>query len=264
MVPMMVAIGASNTAGLYGEYAADVVYTEVLEDLLRESDGKEFYRFDPGKVLEDGGRVINEGIPGNTTYDIAERLQADLVGYHPEYGIIQAGTNDVGIGIRAFHKLELDDDSTASRQYRYAVRNAISIDGAVEKLAKWISAKIIDIAVTTIGEGIKPVICTIPPYGNIGMATNAPEVHDGARLIMETNQKLYKFAGSPPFILADLHSALVNRNTGFMLPEFSHGDLLHLSTRGQVAVAGVIYSRMSGKKLTIEMPDQRQMYFQPR
>ncbi|HMJ07583.1 MAG TPA: GDSL-type esterase/lipase family protein [Pyrinomonadaceae bacterium] len=77
----IVAFGDSITAPRKGV----VVYSKVLED--------EFKR----KNLDI--RVINSGVPGNTTAIAKERFEKDVLAHRPNVVIIQFGTNDAAVDV---------------------------------------------------------------------------------------------------------------------------------------------------------------------
>jgi len=77
----IVAFGDSTTAPRKNV----VVYTKVLED--------EFKQKDPDI------RVINSGVPGNTTEIARERFEKDVLAHKPDVVIVQFGTNDAAVDV---------------------------------------------------------------------------------------------------------------------------------------------------------------------
>lgn len=63
------------------------------------------YPFSPSESwVEDlrratGWKVINSGIPGDTWWDMLQRMERDVLGYKPDTVLAMAGTNDVYIGL---------------------------------------------------------------------------------------------------------------------------------------------------------------------
>ncbi len=81
----IVAFGDSTTAPREVDGQPLVVYADVLRKDL------------PGKGVD--ARVINAGVPGNTTDDARKRFQHDVLAKNPDLVVVQFGANDSAIDV---------------------------------------------------------------------------------------------------------------------------------------------------------------------
>ena len=86
--------------GLFG--AIGKSYVGIVDGLLRATD--------PTLHL----RMINMGIGGNTSRDLAARWQTDVLDLAPDYVTVLIGINDVW---RHFDGLEFSDDLSSEKEY---------------------------------------------------------------------------------------------------------------------------------------------------
>ena len=131
------------------------------------------------------------GISGQTTSEMLVRFRQDVIGLHPKYVVILAGTNDVAMNNGY---IELDN----------VLGNLISMC----ELAKV--------------NGIRPVLCSVLPSTGFGWR---PEVKDAASKIEKLNTMIRSYAESEKIPYVDYHSALKNDEGG--LPAAYSGDGVH-------------------------------------
>lgn len=94
----IVAFGDSTTAPRTVEGEALVVYSDLLPELLADSD----------IVAE----VVNAGIGGNTTAHAQKRFENDVLDANPDWVVIQFGLNDAAVDVsygRSGPRVELED-----------------------------------------------------------------------------------------------------------------------------------------------------------
>lgn len=111
--------------------------------------------------LQTGIRLINSGVVDNTTKQMKDRFDTDVLQYHPQYCIIQGGLNDLA--------KYFDSETTDKDDY--------SMDKIIERLA--------DICNTCRKNNIIPIIMStpagVPSYATGDWKTNAEQAIDGLR-----------------------------------------------------------------------------------
>lgn len=131
------------------------------------------------------------GISGQTTSEMLVRFRQDVIGLHPKYVVILAGTNDIAMN-NGFIELE------------NVLGNLISMC----ELAK--------------ANRIRPILCSVTPSAGFGWR---PEIKDAASRIEKLNGMIKAYAESEKIPYVDYHSALKDENGG--LPATYSGDGVH-------------------------------------
>ena len=134
---------------------------------------------------------ICRGISGQTTSEMLVRFRQDVIGLHPKYVVILAGTNDIAMN-NGFIALE------------NVLGNLISMC----ELAK--------------ANRIRPILCSVTPSAGFGWR---PEIKDAASRIEKLNGMIKAYAESEKIPYVDYHSALKDENGG--LPATYSGDGVH-------------------------------------
>ncbi|MCY0910842.1 SGNH/GDSL hydrolase family protein [Massilia antarctica] len=157
--------------------------------------------------------VRNSGISGNTTIDMAARIDTDLLALQPQYCFFLGGTNDVGTDV----------------PYATTIANYS------------------DMFARILGAGISLIIGTITPRGFSGM-TQARLMN-----MMALNTWLQNFsARTPGVILVDLyrqmldHTDLTSTSQGQPVAAWFDGALLHPIAAGAVQMGYAISRQLDG------------------
>lgn len=156
--PVVVAAGASMTRGTLG---ADWVGT------LRSRP--EFA----------GHRFVNAGINGNTSGDLRERAETDIIACHPDAVLILVGTNDVRDGI-------------AVDTYR------ANLTAMVDRITTETSAEVALISVPPLGEDLGAEINHRLTEYNRAVAEVAADARAGYLPFHERIAELLRHRGNPP------------------------------------------------------------------
>ena len=110
------------------------------------------------------------------------RFTADVINLHPKAVVIMAGTNDVAHNI-------------------YWVEPGKVVDNVV---AMCFLAR---------ANGIVPIISSIPPCAAFRWN---PEIKNAARTIVDINKKLRAYADANGIVYVDYHTALADKQNGFL------------------------------------------------
>jgi lysophospholipase L1-like esterase len=222
-----VAFGDSITWGkmrmndLEGEYHPELAYPEQMRSLLASSYGPAY--------------PVNLGIPGNTTFDGTDRIDADLAANPGIYFLLMLGTNDV-------------------------IFNWFSVDSSLENIEYMISA--------AEAKGMRVIISTIPPRkdslgGLLFVQNNIAGLNAGIR----------DLAARRKIGFVDTHTAFMNANPpeGWKsLLEDVVGN--HPSPAGQVVIAKLFAFSLEAfppalpagvTALPAPRPGQEPFYWQP-
>jgi lysophospholipase L1-like esterase len=152
--------GTIRMEGLDGDYHPELAYPERMKEALSAFYGPAY--------------PINLGVPGETTYDGALRVDGDLAGLSALCFVLMMGTND-------------------------CIKNLFSVDSSLENLAY-----IIDSAA---GRGMKVIVSTIPPrkddFGDL------PRVQDN---IAAFNLATGELAAEKGIGFIDTHGAFMAAN----------------------------------------------------
>ncbi len=174
--------------GRYAQANEDVTFTPkavFMGDSITDGwDDK-----DQGFFTDNG--FVCRGISGQTTSEMLVRFRQDVIGLHPKYVVILAGTNDIAMNNGY---IELDN----------ALGNIISMC----ELAR--------------ANRIKPILCSVTPSAGFGWR---PEIKDAASRIEELNGMIKAYAESEKIPYVDYHSVLRDENGG--LPAEYSGDGVH-------------------------------------
>ena len=122
------------------------------------------------------------GIGGQTSAQMLMRFTADVINLHPKAVVIMAGTNDVA-------------------HNTYWVEPGKVVDNVVAMchLAR--------------ANGIVPIISSIPPCA--AFVWN-PEIKNAAQTIVDINKKLRAYAEANGIVYVDYHTALADKQNGFL------------------------------------------------
>ena len=122
------------------------------------------------------------GIGGQTSAQMLMRFTADVINLHPKAVVIMAGTNDVAHNI-------------------YWVEPGKVVDNVV---AMCLLAR---------ANGIVPIISSIPPCAAFRWN---PEIKNAAQTIVDINKKLRAYADANGIVYVDYHTALADKQNGFL------------------------------------------------
>jgi lysophospholipase L1-like esterase len=154
--------------------------------------------------LGGGWRVIEKRGDADTTDQMLARFDADVIAYHPTFVIILAGTAHLepGVGPKA-------------------------VEPNIAKMCERARAN-----------GIKPVMCTIPPDNEAGVSI---------AWVNELNTWVQSYARSQGYDVIDFY-ALLNDPLypGHMLTTYSSGDGIHPNDAGYRAMGAYVPLRIFG------------------
>ena len=122
------------------------------------------------------------GIGGQTSAQMLMRFTADVINLHPKAVVIMAGTNDVA-------------------HNTYWVDPGKVVDNVV---AMCLLAR---------ANGIVPIISSIPPCAAFRWN---PEIKNAAQTIVDINKKLRAYADANSIVYVDYHTALADKQNGFL------------------------------------------------
>lgn len=196
--PSVVAIGDSETYGRGLDRGQD--YPAQLQNIL-------------------GWQVTNAGVSGQTTREMLNRFQTDVVAAHPTYAIITGGENDIYFGY---------DLSTQDASY-----NIDAPTGA--------KANLISMVAQAKAAGIKPVIGIMLPHGTI---ETVPARETAMYALIAWERSYFAAQGIQ---VADFYKALEDTNhPGYSVPAYNI-DLLHPSAMGAQVMAQTAAQVLSSK-----------------
>ena len=129
-----------------------------------------------------GHNYCGRGIGGQTSTQMLARFTADVINLRPKAVVIMAGTNDVAQNI-------------------YWVEPDRVVDNVV---AMCFLAR---------ASGIVPIISSIPPCAAFRWN---PEIKNAAQTIVDINKKLRAYADANGIVYVDYHTALADKQNGFL------------------------------------------------
>ncbi|MGZ4904889.1 MAG: GDSL-type esterase/lipase family protein, partial [Halobacteriota archaeon] len=142
-----------------------------------------------------GWTVIDKGVGGDATAGMLARFNADVIANHPRFVVICAGTAALGQG-------------EGTQQIESNIAKMCGLAGA---------------------NGIKPVLCTIPPR----------EDNNGAYIqsVNDINSWVKTYAAGKGYNVIDFYALLDNpANPGHYRMQYSSGDEEHPNTQGYQAM----------------------------
>lgn len=122
------------------------------------------------------------GIGGQTSAQMLMRFTAEVINLHPKAVVIMAGTNDVAHNI-------------------YWVEPGKVVDN------------IVVMCLLARANGIVPIISSIPPCAAFRWN---PEIKNAAQTIVDINKKLRAYADANGIVYVDYHTALADKQNGFL------------------------------------------------
>lgn len=154
--------------------------------------------------LGSGWKVIAKRGDADTTDQMLERFDTDVIAYHPTFVIILAGTAHLEPGV-----------------------GPKKVEPSIAKMCERARAN-----------GIKPVLCTIPPDNEDGVSI---------AWVNELNTWIKSYARSQGHGVIDFY-ALLNDPTdpGHMLKEYSSGDRIHPNDAGYQAMGAYVPLKIFG------------------
>ena len=156
--------------------------------------------------LGPGWTVIGKGVGGDPTVGMLSRFNADVIANHPQYVVICAGTAAMGCG-----------------------------EGPQQIGAN--IAKMCDIAAAN---GIKPVLCTIPPRED-NNGVYVPSVND-------VNAWVKIYAAAKGYSVIDFYALLNDpAHPGHYLTQYSAGDGVHPNAQGYQAMGNYVPLTIFGR-----------------
>ncbi|MGZ4944353.1 MAG: GDSL-type esterase/lipase family protein [Halobacteriota archaeon] len=149
--------------------------------------------------LGSGWTVIDKGVGGDTTAGMLSRFNADVIANHPQFVVICAGTAALGHG-------------TGSQQIEPSIAMMCNL---------------------AVANGIRPVLCTIPPREN----NNGVYIQS----VNELNAWVKTYAASQGYDVIDFYSLLNDpANSWHYLKLYSSGDGIHPSSQGYQAMGAYV------------------------
>ncbi len=164
----------NNDWAQYSRYAEanGKVFISPRAVLMGDSITDNWAKLDPDWLRDHG--LLGRGISGQTTSQMLARFRNDVIELHPEYVVILAGINDIGQN-NGFIKLT-------------------NVYGNIASMAELAAA-----------HGIKPILCTVLPAGEIFWRR---EVGDPRPAIDSLNTMIKGLAAVKGYPLVDYHSAM--------------------------------------------------------
>ncbi|MGZ4918559.1 MAG: SGNH/GDSL hydrolase family protein, partial [Halobacteriota archaeon] len=162
--------------------------------------------------LGPGWTVIDKGKGGDNADQMLARFNTDVVANHPQFVTICAGTAAFGPTMGP----------------------------------KEIEPSIIKMCVLAVANGIKPVLCTIPPYEKYGVYIQS---------VNELNAWVKGYAAAQGYNVIDFYALLNDpANPGHYLTQYSAGDGIHPNTQGYQAMGAYVplkvFATSSSSKLS--------------
>jgi lysophospholipase L1-like esterase len=186
--------GKMRMDGLEGEYHPELAYPAKMVEALQTIYGPAY--------------PVNLGVPGETTFDGARRIEADLAANPGAYFLLMMGTNDVTHG-------------------------AFSVDSIMENIDFIVAA--------AESADLRAIISTIPPRKD-ALGFN-PEVH---QKMLDLNARIAEFAEAKPIGFIDTFGTFMAYDfpDGWRtLLEDSGGN--HPSPAGHLLIAGLFADRLT-------------------
>lgn len=152
---------------------------------------------------------VNKGISGQTTQQILERFNEDVIDVKPEIVVIGGGINDIAENRGAYNEEE-------------TIQNIISM----AELAR--------------NKGIQVILSSLLPAENIPWNPSVTEVPEK---VISLNRKIKDYASQKNVPFTDYYSSLVVDNT--KLPENLTTDGLHLTEEGYTVLEKVLMPVMN-------------------
>ena len=207
MLVLLTANGFAQDWANKAKYAADnarLANTDATNRIVLMGDSiTEFWTKRDPDFFEDKPYLINRGIGGQTTPQMLERFEQDVIALKPKVVVILAGTNDIAGNTGP---ISLDD-----------------IMGNLSKMAQ-LAQK----------HQIKVVMCALLPAAAYGWN---PDV-DPIEKIVALNKMIKAYADANGTGYVDYYSATVDENNGLM-KAFS-GDGVHPNKKGYKVMAPLL------------------------
>ncbi len=148
--------------------------------------------------LGSGWKVIAKRGDADTADQMLQRFDSDVIAYHPTFVIILAGTAHLEPGV-----------------------GPNKVEPGIAKMCDRARAN-----------GIKPVLCTIPPDNEDGVSI---------AWVKELNTWIESYARSQGYGVIDFYALLNDpKNPGHMLKEYSSGDRIHPNDAGYQAMGAYV------------------------
>lgn len=178
--------------------------------LFGDSITRNWARFDPDWLSEHN--FVGRGISGQTTSQLLSRVRPDVIELNPEYMALLIGINDIA---RNNGYIEVEN----------AFKNIVSIIELVQL------------------HGIKPVMCTLCPAGEIGWRKR---VGDPRPQIAQLNALIRDYAAAHGIPVADYNAAL-RAEDGSMDARYA-GDAVHPNLEGHKVMERVLLEALESAK----------------
>ncbi len=275
MQPFIV-FGASNAAGWSEIHLVDYHPSNLLRllythEYLKISPDLVTLDFSNSPELEEGFPVLNEGFPGDTVYDLANRFEEDVINHNPSSVFLWPGLNDITMAVSvAFGRLKPGlEEEPSIFNYAEVLADYSSIEEKISCAADAINDVLGKMILKLYEKKVQVYLGTIPPFSS-ALANHSNETaalfkKDGLTLLTLVNDKIRK---SPHVVVIDAYKALLDRETGLMKVEFSYGapkeksgDILHLNDLGQLSVAGVLFQAILDKPVRIIAPGGSELLY---
>jgi len=149
------------------------------------------------------GFLINKGISGETTPQMLDRFEADVLSLNPEGVIILAGINDIAQNTGYISVSEIFD-------------NVVFMTNLAKK------------------NNIRPVLCSVLPANEL---TWRPEIKPAA-IVIELNQKIKNYCKESNIVYLDYFSSMVGKKNELRSELTSDG--VHPNKEGYIIMEGLL------------------------
>lgn len=187
----------------FGRYAEDnkTVPEKPKAVFMGDSITDLWINADPGFFSDNN--FIDRGISGQTSSEMLVRFRQDVIELGPEYAVIMAGTNDI-----------------ARNNGRIELKNVLDNLISMCELAR--------------ANGIKPVLCSVPPTKKFGWRPELTPAQD----VVKLNGMIKDYAARAGIQYVDYHSALKDAENG--LPAEYSGDGVHPNKEGYKVMKNIV------------------------
>ena len=170
--------------------------------LMGDSITESWSNYSP-EFFSEHGFLINKGISGETTPQMLDRFEADVLSLNPEGVIILAGINDIAQNTGYISVSEIFD-------------NVVFMTNLAKK------------------NNIRPVLCSVLPANEL---TWRPEIKPAA-LVIELNQKIKNYCKESNIVYLDYFSSMVGEKKE-LRPELTY-DGVHPNKEGYIIMEGLL------------------------
>lgn len=155
-------------------------------------------------------QFIGRGISSQTSYQMLLRFREDVINLHPDYVVINAGTNDI-----------------AENNHPYNEQRTLG--------------NIISMAELAQANGIRPILSSVLPCNRIYWRDS---IKDVAQKVKSLNEKIRKYAESNGICFIDYHTSLADEKDG--LAKAFTEDGVHPNLEGYLRMETAAMEQING------------------